>query len=395
MNLVWRLRTVRKLLPVAGLVVGLAAAVQAATVEWHIETVDQSGPGQFSSLRIDKSGNMHLAYVVDDGEHYPLKYAFWDHALKRWFFMPVAQGAAFASMVLDSHQRPRISWADFGTMSGSKLHYAYWDGKDWKNESIPINADIVSYYTSIALDQNDNPSISYYEYRGPKDSDIRIRMRVVSWTDNHWAVRTVDPQPGSGKFNGMVADPQGNLYLAYANVMSETAGMRFAVWDGKTWTNEVFDGQVQNHGDYVGYSACIALDAQKNPHIAYMNYSNPGLKYAVKKNGRWYVENVTGVESVLYPDRNSITIDAQGRPYISFYDSARGMLELAHKDGDHWTIEVVDGNNAGATSSVQIVGDEIWISYTDNGASGVKVAHRKLETINATSSLIPPPYEKN
>src|SRR5580704_17328425 len=79
--------------------------------DWQVELVDQSGPGKFSSLKIDRDGNAHLAYVVDDGKD-SLKYAFWDHTLNRWFIMVVAQGASFSSLALDSKQRPHISYAD-------------------------------------------------------------------------------------------------------------------------------------------------------------------------------------------------------------------------------------------------------------------------------------------
>src|ERR1017187_4032096 len=101
-----------------GLIMLVAQISQAAT--WHIEMIDQGGVGKFTSLKIDKEGNAHLAYVVEDSKE-TLKYAFWDHALKRWFTMKVAEGASFSSMALDSKQHPHISWADSGTISGCKL----------------------------------------------------------------------------------------------------------------------------------------------------------------------------------------------------------------------------------------------------------------------------------
>src|SRR6266478_2910373 len=43
--------------------------------KWQVETVDTSGPGNFTSLKVDKNGNVHVTYVIDDGNVYPLKYA--------------------------------------------------------------------------------------------------------------------------------------------------------------------------------------------------------------------------------------------------------------------------------------------------------------------------------
>src|SRR5262245_32958467 len=86
---------------------------------WHIDVVDPTGIGRFSSLKIDKDGNAHVAYVIDDGNKFPLRYGFWDHTVRRWFLMNVAEGASFCALVLDSKQRPHISWADNGTVPGT------------------------------------------------------------------------------------------------------------------------------------------------------------------------------------------------------------------------------------------------------------------------------------
>ena len=365
--------------PIAILLAGIAEAG-----DWQIEMLDQSGTGKSTSLRIDRDGNAHLAYVAEDGG-FILKYAFWDHAAKHWFTMNVATGAGFCSLALDSKQRPHISYADYGTGSGAKLRYAHWDGSTWRKEVIPLNSEVIAYYTSIVLDADDRPSISFYEYRGPRGTDLLDRLRIVTWNGQFWQVRTVDQEGQSGKFNGLAIDGQGHLHIGYANVSAMTAGMRYAYWNGASWLTEVLDGQRQNDGGTVGYSACIVLDKQGNPNVAYMNVSHPSLRYAVRRNGRWQIETVDTVSGVGYPDRNSIAI-YDNIPYISYYDAGRGVLKLAHKEGQSWLTEVVDSNSAGFTSSLQIDRGNIWVSYADEGASGVKVARRELTPREASGA---------
>jgi hypothetical protein len=106
----------------------LCSAVSSRAGEWRVETVDNSGPGRSSSLKIDSRGNAHLAFTVEDGNNHPLKYAIWDGGIKRWFVMPVDQGVSTCSLALDSKQRPHIAYVDYGTGSGAKLRYAQWDG---------------------------------------------------------------------------------------------------------------------------------------------------------------------------------------------------------------------------------------------------------------------------
>lgn len=345
---------------------------------WLTEVVDTAGAGKFTSMRVDSHGNIHLAYSIEDGSRNPLKYAFRDVSLKRWFTMKVAEGAAACSLALDSNQRPRISWTDFGTMSGSKLRYAQWTGSAWRVQPIPLNSDVIAYYNSIVLDAEDNAAISFYEYRGPKETDLHIRMRIVQWDGQVWGVKTVDPTEGSGKFNSMAIDRRGRIHLAYANVSSGTEGLRYALWDGKRWKAEVVDDAARNGGGVVGQAVSVALDKEDNPHITYMNVSSPSMKYAVRRNGRWSVETVDTVSSVGYPDRNGIAVSEDGGPFISYYDAGRGHLKVAYQDRGKWLVETVDENAVGFTSSVQIHGGELWVSYADLANGAIRVSHTSL-----------------
>jgi len=351
----------------------------ARATEWTIETVDSTETGLYSSLRIDKDGNAHVTYVV--GGQNELRYAFWDHLQKKWFTMPVDINASFCSLTLDSKQRPHISYAEAGTASGSRLRYARWDGSKWSKEAIPLDSDIIGFYTSIALDTADRPNISFYEYRGRKGTDLHIRLRVVSWTGQYWEVRTVDGSEGSGKYNSMAADAAGQLRLAYANVHALTPGARMATWNGKEWRLEIVDDRTSSNGDTVGVSMAMALDKGGAPHLCYRDTNAMLMKYAMLSNGRWVTEMVDSlVTAPPFTDRNSITVDDAGRPYISYYDGRSGELRLAHKEGVRWLIEVVDSGFAGLTSSIQLGRGVIWVSYGDETNHLLKVARRTIET---------------
>ena len=357
-------------------------AIALPAADWQIEAVDSLATGRYSSLRIDKDGNAHVSYIQDDLGH-ALKYGFRDHIRNKWFDMTVDTNASFCSLTLDSKQRPHISYADFGTGSGAHLKYVHWNGSDWQRETIPLDSDIIAYYTSIALDASDKPRISFYEYRGAKGSDFHIRLRVVSWNGKYWEVRTVDGSEGSGKFNSMAADSLGRVRLAYANVSALFAGARLATWDGQDWRLEEADGMEANQHQTVGYSMAMALDKDGTPHLSYWNINVPLIKYATLKNGRWVTEVVDSPGAPAYWDRNSIALDDDGTPYMSYYDLAHGELRLAHKDGQAWKVEVVANRFAGFTSSLQIDHGVIWIAYADEANHALQVARRELGTAPA------------
>jgi hypothetical protein len=355
-----------------GLPVGLSAGS-----EWKVETVDQSGPGRYTSMKIDPKGNVHVAYIPEVEGH-PLKYAYWDHALDRWFSMTVAQNASFCTLVLDSKQRPHISYADHGRGKGAKLRYIYWEGgADWKKQAVsPSNDAAVGYYTSIVLDAHDTASFSYYDYEGPAGIGFLLRLRSVFWNGKYWEVHMVDRQPGSGKFNSMAIDSKGHPHIAYANVKSEFMSLRYAKWDGDTWKSEVLEGMKEPTGMW---SVALILDNKDNPHIAYTDVSHRLVKYAARKNGQWQLEVVDTIRKEAYPDRNGIALDSQGNPYISYYDAGEGTLKIATRKNGKWYGEILARDYAGFTSSLQIHDGTLWVAFADDGGGALKVARRPLD----------------
>jgi hypothetical protein len=350
--------------------------VQAA--DWQIESVEPAGvPVKYTSMKIDSLGNVHIAYAVDDGNRYPLRYALWDHTLRRWFTMTVDQNIGTCSLALDSAQHPHISYTDF---AGGRLRYAHWDGANWKTEVLPVNSQNVNYYQSIAISPDDRPTIAFYEYEGPKGTDIRIRLRAVMWNGKFWELRTIDSDQGSGKFNAMVSDPLGHLHLAYANVSAGTGGIRYAFWNGQSWDLEILEGERQNNGHGVGWSCNVAVDKNNLPHFTYVDETDRLVKYAVRSGGRWRIQVIDKIAGVAYPDRNSIAIAEDGRPYVGYFDGGSGILQIAHPEGQRWAKETVDSNGSGYTSSMQIDRGVLWISYADTLTGGLKVARRELGT---------------
>ena len=378
MNTIWKSR---------GLVIGAFAVTLIPAVlhaaDWYIDTVDAVGAGRYTSMKIDKSGNVHVAYIPETDRH-PLKYAYWDHSIKKWFTMNVAEIASFCTLTLDSQQRPHISYADHGTGLGAKLRYASWDGLAWRVEAIPVEAKaVVAYYTSIALDAHDKPVFSFYDYADSTNT-FRLRLRSVFWKDSVWEVRTVDPMSGSGKFNVIAIDSHGTPHIAYANVKAETSSLRYATWNGQSWNAEIIEGAA---GPFPVYSVGMVLDKDDNPHIAYTDMEHRLVKYATRRQGKWVTSAVDSVRIPAYPDRDGIALDSSGNPYVSYYDQGTGMLKVATLKNGTWMAAVLDRNYAGFTSSMAIDRDTLWVSYSDETGAALKVAHHSLES----SPTVEPP----
>jgi hypothetical protein len=346
----------------------LAGTVQA--VEWRQEIVDANGGGKFSSLQIDTYGNAHVIYS-DDSQHL-LKYGFWDRKIAKWFTTVLDnRSSGFCSMVLDSKQHPHISYLEYAT---GHLKYAHWDGILWQKQAIRLNAPNIEFYTSIALDSDDRPIISYYEVIGAGSPDYSLHLRDVKWNGRLWQASTIDWTQGSGKFNSIAEGSDGHLQIAYANVRSETASLRYASWNGNSWQVELLEGA---ESPSPIYSVSMVLEKDDVPHITYTDVARHLVKYATRRDGKWKLEVVGSLTREGYPDRNGIALDGEGNPYISYFDAGRGILILVHRENKKWIAEEVDSDFAGFNSSIRIANGEIIIVYSDS-VNGVLKCTRRL-----------------
>jgi hypothetical protein len=152
--------------------------------------------------------------------------------------------------------------------------------------------------TSIALDGNGYPHISYYDVQ---NDDLKYAYK----TPGGWVVETVD-----------------------------SAGV-------------------------VGEYSSLALEATApyTPHIGYYDGTNYNPKYAYKGASGWYSETV----DTTYPDGQytSIALDSDGYPHISHYDWMWFKdLKYSYKDAGGWHTVTVDDSLAGEYAAITLDGDD-------------------------------------
>ena len=199
--------------------------------------------------------------------------------------------------------------------------------------SLPVTLDnsvgVVVTYTSIAISTNGNPIISYYD------------------------------------------NANGDLKVAACN--NPTCS---------TSTNTTID----NSSDMVGEFTSIAIGANGNPIISYLDNANKHLKVAACNNPTCTTSTKSTIDSAGEVGQfTSIAIGANGNPIISYHDITNGDLKVAAcknptcsgaTGNDRSTNTTIDNNNnvGGHTSiAIGINGNPI-ISYSDNASFDLKVA---------------------
>jgi len=94
-----------------------------------------------------------------------------------------------------------------------------------------------------------------------------------SVTRSLWSIETVDSDGNVGVFTSIALDTNGYPHISYLEVSN--GDLKYAKWNGSEWSIETVDSD----GD-VGRSTSIALDTNDYPHISYYDSTNNDLKYA-------------------------------------------------------------------------------------------------------------------
>ena len=339
--------------------------------QWKVENVDQSpgaDVGRFASLVIDRAGNFHVAYY--DKTNKALRYGFRPRNDKRWFIMAVeGKGSGtYVSMAVDSQGHPHLA---YNSPKEDGLHYAYFDGRSWKITMLDTTR--INYYTSIQLDKDGNPRISYYLYHAP-DGTYLLHLKYAEYDGKAWTIQTLDRRPETGKFNSLAVDQAGLPSIAYTNV--STGDLLFAKYDGKDWKFSDADSR-RFHNSYVGIGNSIAVDAAGNAHIAYFDGTRNTVKYAHWTGEHWETQVVDQLVSRGEADRVSLKIDKDGHPHIAYYDAGTGSLKYAAKTDKLWNVQTVDNEgNVGMYPSLSFDPAGVpYIAYYAVDSGSLRLAH--------------------
>lgn len=224
---------------------------------WSTETIDAHGMvGWDTSLALDHSNEPHISYRTRTSPYY-LMYAY--HENNVWHTQTL-------DVTNISGSRTALALDDFGNASiiygrGIELAHAYFNTEDWNCES---THQFTQSYPSACYDKKGNLHVSFLGNDGCLGYGL--------WDGSAWTFQTVD-SIFAEVTTSITVDDNGNPYISYYDQLNES--LKFAYWNGQMWTTEIVDSSGN-----VGRSNSIAVDAMGTVHIAYSDVTNWDLKYA-------------------------------------------------------------------------------------------------------------------
>ena len=269
------------------------------------------------------------------------------------------------------------------TIGCSTDQFAKFDGNNWvcvkitaQNNPISILDSVHSLgeLTSIAIDVNGNPVISYFD----DSSDLKVlHCGNVSCTSGN-VINTIENLAG---FQPSIAiGTDGNPVISYYDITNDNLKVSHcgnaSCSSGNTITTV-------DNAELVGTFNSIAIGADGNPVVSYYDQFNTGLKILHCGNISCTSGNTaTGVNNLNdIGTFTSIAIGADGNPVVSYYFETDTALRVLHCGN----VSCTSGNNAstfdnsgsvGTYTSIAIGADDLpVISYYDFTNSDLRVLH--------------------
>jgi hypothetical protein len=182
----------------------------------------------------------------------------------------------------------------------------YEGSRQWQIDT--IDAGNVGYYSSIDVDSQNRPHISYYD---ASNDDLKYAY----WDGSAWQIQVIDQSGDVGRWTSIAVDRNtGDVHISYCH--ESNRDLVYAHWDGATWDIDTVDGQGSNRGEFTS----IALDSYGNPHISYVNGDVGDILWAYKIGGPpWWGTHL--VDDDHDTGRyTSIVFDSSDYPHFSYHD---------------------------------------------------------------------------
>ncbi len=229
-------------------------------------------------------------------------------------------------------------------------------------------------YPAIGVDASGDIHIVYFDFTGINDSTQKSKFKYAKIHNSSATVSTIESVFNVGRKAVLKIDGAGAVHTAYYDYTNKN--LKYAKYNGSSWTTTVVDGALTNYGVTGDYMS-LFLDGSNQPHIAYFTTSGTPMTASILKyayyDGSWHTSPLISDTSGKHTGyHRALVMDGAGHPYIIFSDDEN--LKCIKNLGAGWQTETIENVGPGDLFAAIDASGNIYVSYHDLQNSLGKVA---------------------
>lgn len=229
----------------------------------------------------------------------------------------------FSSLKLDSNNFPVVSFYNLTNGNLNIVRCGNAACTSSNNLVIPDAAGNVGMYTSLRLDPSNNPVVSYYD----AGKGVLKVLHCGSNTCDPNSTVVVDSTANVGQYSSLKLDSLGKPAVSY---WDQTNGRLKFLHCGNANCTAGNSITIPDMTGNTGWDTSLQIDAIGNPVISYYNNTNQAMKILHCTNTNCSGVNMPVLPDVLSRRLTSLALDSAGNPVIaSSGDSGQG-LRIVH-----------------------------------------------------------------
>ncbi|MBM3248565.1 MAG: hypothetical protein FJZ10_03995 [Candidatus Omnitrophica bacterium] len=214
------------------------------------------------------------------------------------------------------------------------------------------------FWTSIAVDPNDNVHISYYYYS-------TADLRYATDASGSWITTAIDTTGSTGFYTSIALDNTNKAHILYVrNLGVASYGIQYATSLG--------DVRIPVSGNNIVWGQpSVAVDASNKVHITYFDYTNKLLKYAYSATPLTtpWTSETTGISFATISEsacQASIVVGSDNKVHIVYYDAPNSAIKhIIRQTSGVWGAPVtVDSGSSFSYISVVIKNNNLYTTYS-------------------------------
>ena len=344
---------------------------------WQVERIDDRhvfSNTAHHNLKIDSLGNPHIVY---GGDH--LYHTWWGSGTWHTEVVdPAFNVGSYASLAIDNQNNLHIAYYDAGNKD---LKYAQNRMGYWYIVTL-VSAGDVGQGTDIGVDAARDP---YFIYRD--NTNYHLMFAALTNGNMEEPPENISGTKIPGTMFSMAMRGPGDVHVIF-NSVSEGAGELLYTSTKQTtpWSPAwIYDGDT-----YTGRQADIALDSNGNPHVIF-GFSDSALGYEMVRyfvttdyGVGWYTSLFDDFIDLYMPDGLALALTASNQPLVAYQYG--GQLYKYTWNGSAWNKVLVDpGTGTGYAPAIALypsttanAGAPAFAYFDDPAAKNIHINYREM-----------------